>query len=250
MLILGVLAAKPTVGDRLSYGEIRDLHAEGADLVIDHHHDWSEHTYQKRYAMILSHQNPFTSENDYAFISVRRRDNGALLFQRPSPALTWIGATSDSRYIIGLSEIKLYNPYWFVIFDRAGRLIAKHRVSETVACFTPTEYVHLKSHYANQFQVLQDHACASYGQIYIDFMRIERKDLGLDDLWTELVNHRCSPPFAPNTSGSVTNWVYWFDSKNPDPEIVEQEGEPIALSVTDPEGSRITIPFACEKPRL
>lgn len=242
-----LLFANPSLGDRISYHEIKDLRAEGADFVVEHHHDWSAATEERRHTMIVTHQNPFTSENNYAYISAKRKDTGAPLFRQPSPALSWLGVTADSRYIIGLSDIKVHNPYQMVVLDRSGRLIAKHHVSSTVACLAPAEHRRLQSRYARQFQALQGRVCARDGRVYIDFDGVDIPSR-LGGLWKQLSERACPSPFTPDVSESVTNWIQWFDTANPDPEVIEQDGRPVALRVTDRGKKRVTIPFTCEEP--
>ncbi len=133
LIVMGMLVARPSVGDTVPYGEVRDLRAEGLEFIIDHHHDWSGSTRKRRSKMMGSHQNPFTSENNYAYVSAKKKDTGVLLFRRPSPALSWIGVTADSRYIVGLSNIQLDNHYQLVVFDSTGQLIAKQHVTSTVS---------------------------------------------------------------------------------------------------------------------
>ena len=229
------------------YGEVRDLRAEGPELIVDHHHDWSGLTSKRRSMMMATHQNPFTSENNYAYVSVKDKGTGALLFRRPSPALSWIGVTADSRYVVGLSNIHLDNPYQLVVFDRTGQLLAKQHVTATVACLTAEEYGRLKSRYTRKFQALRGHVCSRDGKIYIDFERMDMPRR-LGRLWVQLSESRCSSPFTPNARKSVTNWTEWYNSENPDPEIVERGGRPVEVRVTGLEGERITIPFACEEP--
>lgn len=249
LLVVFLLIAKSGAGDFAAYEEIKDLRAEGADFVVDHHHDWSEATRKSRYKMITTHQDPFTPENNYAYISAKRKDTGALLFRQPSPALSWLGVTADSRYIIGLSNIQLDNPYHMVVLDRSGRLIAKHHVSGRVACLAPAEYRELRSRHARRFQALQGHICARDGRVYIDFEQMDMPRR-LGGLWKQLSQRMCPSPFTPDATQSVTNWVHWYDAENPEPEILEHGGRPVALRVTDQGKKRVTIPFTCEEPGM
>jgi hypothetical protein len=48
------------------------------------------------------------------------------LFRVPVPALTYIWISPDSKYVVGLSNIKLWNPYQIVVYSRSGeRLFAR-----------------------------------------------------------------------------------------------------------------------------
>lgn len=110
LIVMGLLVAKPSVGDMVAYGEVGDLRAEGSEFIVDHHHDWSGSTRKRRSMMMATHQNPFTSENNYAYVSAKKKDTGVLLFRRPSPALSWIGVTADSRYSMQAREKDLTSP--------------------------------------------------------------------------------------------------------------------------------------------
>ena len=79
-IVMGMLVAKLSVGDTVAYPEVRDLRAEGSEFFVDHHHDWSGSTRKRRSTMMASHQNPFTSENNYAYVSAKKKDTGVLLF--------------------------------------------------------------------------------------------------------------------------------------------------------------------------
>jgi hypothetical protein len=54
---------------------------------------------------------------------------GAELFRRPVPALTHIWISPDSAYVVGISNVMLWNPYQLVVFSRSGdRLLERNMV--------------------------------------------------------------------------------------------------------------------------
>ena len=59
-----------------------DLHAQSDLLTVAHHHDWSPATHDARWKMISTTQDPFSADNDYAWLAVRDRTTGAELFRR------------------------------------------------------------------------------------------------------------------------------------------------------------------------
>ena len=247
LAVMGLLA-HPILGDAIAYQGVKDLRAESAELVAIHHHDWSEPTWKKRSRMMMTHQDPFTPENDYAYVSVKRKDTGALLFKSPSPALTWLGVTARSRYVIGLSDIMMDNPYHVVVWDRTGRVVGKYRVGAGASVLTAEEYRRLRSRYAKEFQVLHGQVCSRDGNVYIDFERLNLP-ANLGDLWGQLTAHRRNSPITPSARESVSNWVHWYSAAAPDPEVMEKAGKPVALRVTDRIGKRITIPLDCDRPQ-
>jgi hypothetical protein len=94
--------------------------------VVEHHHDWSRETEAARWKMVSGSRDPFGAENTFASLRVSERKSGRELFSSPVPALTCLWISPDSRYVVGLSNIKLQNPIQLVVFDRSGRrLFAK-----------------------------------------------------------------------------------------------------------------------------
>src|ERR1041384_8198603 len=141
--------------DAFGYNAIQDLRAQGHDFIVEHHHDWSESTYSNRFVMITTHQDPFTKENDYAYIAWRSRTGGKLVRKLPCPALTWLTVTSDSRFVIGLSNLMLDNPYQLVVYDATGNLLAKRHIASNVACLSPVEHRELLGQYKKEFSFLK-----------------------------------------------------------------------------------------------
>jgi hypothetical protein len=45
------------------------------------------------------------------------------------PALTHLWIAPDSRYVVGLSNLKLHNPYQLVVFTRSGRRVFEKRIT-------------------------------------------------------------------------------------------------------------------------
>jgi hypothetical protein len=60
--------------------------------------------------MISTTKNPFTADNDYSCLRLRDKATGAELFRRPVPALTHIWISPDSKYVVGISDVMLWNP--------------------------------------------------------------------------------------------------------------------------------------------
>ena len=119
LLLAGALALADAVG----YAEIKDLREENDVLSVEHHHDWSRATEAARYKMITTTKDPFTAENTYSYLRAIEKASGRELFRAPVPALTRLWISPDSRYIVGLSSIKLWNPYQLVVFTRGGRRV-------------------------------------------------------------------------------------------------------------------------------
>jgi hypothetical protein len=72
---------------------------------------------------------------------------GQTLFRSPVPALTQLWISPDARFVLGLSNVKLWNPYQVVLFDRPGRLLLKRRISSDEAELVPAEFETLLRRY-------------------------------------------------------------------------------------------------------
>lgn len=246
MLLALVATTGPAQADSVAYGAVVDLQAQGSDFKVVHHHDWSRATQAKRNSMMGTHQDPFRAGNDYGHVAWYASD-GRLVRRLPSPALTWLGVSPDSRYVIGLSNVMLDNPYQLVVWSRGGELLLKRRIAPRVACLPPAEYRELLGAYPKQFDALRARVWSGDGVVYVDFLSKGMPDR-LGKLWGVFLSKTCASPWSPNFSESVTNWVFWYDEADPRPEVVETQGKPTALRFQDPQGRVATIPFQLEAP--
>ena len=79
--------------------------------------------------MISTTKNPFSADNDYSYLRLRDKAPGAELFRRPVPALTHIWISPDSKYLVGISDVMLWNSYQLVVFSKSGdRLLERNMV--------------------------------------------------------------------------------------------------------------------------
>jgi hypothetical protein len=246
LLVCGVLAAAQSLrADAVSYGRVVDLEAKGDTFVVKHHHDWSRATGDARYAMISGSRDPFTAENTYASLSWQTR-TGETVRKVPSPALTWLGVTADSRYVIGLSSLKLDNPYQLVVYSRDGTLLLRRHITPGVACLTPAEFGKLRGAHPEASALLKDRAWRDGGSVYVDYDDLSPRALG--PLGQALAAHACPSPFSAAFSESVTNSVSWYDEKDPAPVVLETAGVPSAVRLKDPKGVLFTVPFRLDAP--
>jgi hypothetical protein len=124
-----VVTSTSAHADRSGYSKVIDLRAEAGSLRAEHHHDWSNATRDARWKMISSTKNPFGADNDYSYLRLRDELTGAELFRRPVPALTHIWISPDSKYVVGLSNVMVWNPYQLVVFSKSGdRLLERNMV--------------------------------------------------------------------------------------------------------------------------
>jgi hypothetical protein len=109
------------LADAIGYSQVLDLRTESGTIVAEHHHNWSDATLDARWKMISTTKDPFTSENTYSYLRLLDKASGQERFKKPVPALTYLWISPDSRYIVGLSNIMLSNPFQLVVFSRSGR---------------------------------------------------------------------------------------------------------------------------------
>ena len=84
--------------------------------------------------MISTNKDVFTTQNTYSSLRVSDLRDGKLLFTVPVPALTHLWISKDSHFIVGISNIKLWNPIQVVVFDsRGNRLLAQPVQSSSFA---------------------------------------------------------------------------------------------------------------------
>ena len=231
-------ASPPAVADDASYDEIHDGIAETAELRAVHHHDWSEATHRKRWKMISGRQDPFRAENYYATLEVTDRKTGRRLFRASVPALTRLWISPDSRHVLGLSEIMVWNPYQLVLFDREGHLLFRRRISSEEAQLTPAEYAHLLARFPKAKSELERLTTREGDRVFVDFDDPTR----LHGAWDALSRHRRRSHYSPRFSETVTNFVYWLDPRDPHPMLIESDGRVTAIELSDPEGVRFRIP--------
>jgi hypothetical protein len=232
--------------DAVGYDRVVDLEAKGDTFFVRHHHDWTGRTSGARAKMMTTTQDPFGADNDYAFVSWHS-PSGAVLRKLPSPALTWLGVTADSRYVIGISGIKLTNPYQLVVYDRDGELLLKRHIGATVACLTPDQFQKLRGRLTPVLDRLENRIWRDGDRVYVDYgdSLSPREHSGI---WNALRPHDCRSPFSPAITGSVTNAIHWFDARDPAPTVMEEGGVPVGVRIKDPKGVPFTIPFRLQMP--
>jgi hypothetical protein len=143
--ILGaVLAAS---ADGVGYAGVREISVDRGNRRLRHSHDWSA----KGLAIGRDHSilalDPFSIRNTFGVVVLSDRTTGDVIFSAPSPALTLLWISDDERYLVGLSDIRLWNPIQVVVYDTVGRILAARAV-ECAASAVPgcgesvTNWVH------------------------------------------------------------------------------------------------------------
>ena len=68
-----------------------------------------------------SHGNPFRSDNDFARVSLRRGET--VLWQQPSPRLSYLWVSDEDGVLVGLSNWSTFDFYNIVVWDLDGKLL-------------------------------------------------------------------------------------------------------------------------------
>ena len=228
--------------DIIGYNKTVELRAESNSYIVIHYHDWSSATLNSRYEMISTHQNPFNSSNDYAYILCINKTTKDTIFKSPSPALTQIKISKDEKYIVGISKIMVWNPYQFVLFNTSGSLIKKQHISSKEAKLTETEFEEFKFNFPEQYSFLNslDRVFKKDRNYFIDFssMGMPKK---LGEAWSYLFKFYYSNHLSKNFSESVTNWVFWYYDESPNLTFEYENDRLISISLLDPKKEKIRI---------
>ena|ERR1700722_1625864 len=159
-----MVAASTAHADRSGYDKVIHLWAETGSVRAEHHHDWSGATHEARWKMISTTRNPFIADNDYSYLLLRDKATGSELFRRPVPALTYIWISSDSKYVVGVSDVMLWNPYQLVVFSKSGdRLLERSMVGANWPGVTQsvTNWINWYKEPAPQMTLVEDGATAT-----------------------------------------------------------------------------------------
>ena len=161
-LALTIAASSRARADRIGYQGVVDLSAEMGGLRAEHHHDWGGASYAARWKMISTTKDPFTSDNDYSYLRLLDKETGAELFRRPVPALTHIWISPDAKYVVGISNVMLWNPYQLVVYNKSGdRLLARNMVGAPGTSSSVTNWIEWYKKPVPQISIVEEGATAT-----------------------------------------------------------------------------------------
>ena len=241
-IILLVLLASLSYADPYPYNKVALLKKESKNLLVIHYHDWSNTTKKSRFKMISTHQNPFTEENDYAFILAINKNTQDTIFNSPSPALTKIHISEDEKFIVGISNIMVWNPYQLVIYSDIGELIFKKHIADSEAKLDEVNYESFKKNYPKQHNLLEsmDRIDLVNGHYYLDFLSMDMPNK-LGDAWNYLFKFKTPNHLSGAFSETVTNWVYWYFEDSPKLKVELSNDQLYSISLLDPDRERFEI---------
>lgn len=212
-------------------------------LVVVHEHDWGHAAVSAMWELYISRPQRdlyFTEKNQVSFLQLVNEETGKTLFRKPVPALTHVWISPDAKYVVGLSQIKLYNPWQFVVFDAAGNLLHCRYIGQ-MAVLTKVEWDEFQRKYTNAGMALAKLLQAHDGKVYIDVRLAGHREAMADDALAVLRAKMGPPPCCTYVGESVTNFVLWFLGTDPEIKVEKDTPEALVMSLLDPVKHRFTL---------
>jgi len=230
--------------DSIAYNKKKTIQIEDNKIIVIHFHDWSSSTLQQRISMINGDQNPFTQENNYAYLKCIDKKTGKTIFKKPSSAISKIFISEDSKYILCLSNLKIYNPYQLILYYVNGEIILKKHISVEDAKLSHSDYSEFRKKYPCQNKLLELLNRITYkkNSVFITY-RSTNMPIWLGEAWDFLIKKEQVSIFSNNFDESVSNWIFWY--KEPDPMVRFQyeNFKLVAITILDPLAVRFSVPI-------
>jgi hypothetical protein len=235
-----VAQALPALADMVAYGGKHSLSITNDVYIVNHTHDWSAGQLHELYSDLDHHERFFTKANNFSRITVLERATGREIFSSPSPAITYLWLSPDSRYLVCLSSIMLRNPYQLVIWDlRTKSLVWKEHIAATVAVLTKEKMRDFYQQFPKAERHLSPRTRVAGPKMIVDYSALGMPNTIGDEAFMYLLGYDKPHPYSTNFSQSVTNSVHWYYG-TPEIALVEAKRE-LVLSLLDPEQKRIFI---------
>jgi hypothetical protein len=152
----------------------------------------------------------------------------------------WISA--DAQYFVGLSDIMLYNPYQLMVWKRDGSMMHREHISNRVARLTNAQKQEFARRFPDASRFLADRYFTYGGETYLDYAILGVPNVIGEAAWKFLTALTTSHPYGADFKESVTNYVEWFDAKNPEVSLVGR-GTGLQLTLRSPTGNPVAIPL-------
>jgi len=227
--------------DFTAYNAKSTISAVSSNFGVVHMHDWSSEKIPALFSDLANHEAFLTDANDFSFIQLFDA-NQKSVFLKPSPALTVIWISPDSKFIVGLSNIMLNNPYQLMIWRIDGTLVYKKHISPSVAKISPKDLEEFYQKYPAAKAIFRDRYMMRSGVGYLDYDIVGVSNVIGNEAWHYLDDRDTPNPYSDDFWSSATNQINWFDDKNPDLAITETANT-IRLSLRSPSGKPVQIAF-------
>ncbi|MGV3664153.1 MAG: hypothetical protein ACO1TE_28530 [Prosthecobacter sp.] len=234
----------PAHADYGAYADKHEINGSNGRLWVKHVHDWDSDKLEPLFSDLQHHDKFFTAANDFSYLEVGEVNGNRLLFRTPCPALMHVWVSQDSQYVVGLSNIMLYNPYQLMVWRRDGTLLWKEHISSEVARLTPEHQREFARRFPDAADYLAKTRTFTHGGVtYVDCHVLGVINVIGDDAWHYLHALDVRHPYASDMFETVTNFVYWYDAKNPAPTLRQVEKKGLVLTVRSPNGRTMQIPL-------
>jgi hypothetical protein len=155
----------------------------------------------------------------------------------------------DGRYLVGLSNVMVTNPYQLVVYRTDGTLVYRKHVAAFEACVDLTEFIKFYREHSGSQALLKERSIVRGATVYVDYDFVNAPIRFGRETWLALDEKRCRSHLSANISQTVTNWVYWYRESDPGIALDRDErGVAIGLTVLDRVGVPIRISLVPEEP--
>lgn len=242
VIAVAIFPIIPVLSHAQYYGREITIDVKCGDYTIVHHHDWTEKTREKRYRLWKEGSDYSDTTNDFSSIYCLNNRTGDTLFIKPCPAFTKILFDSLSNCIVGLSEIRVLNPFQLVIYSTSGEILGSKHMSAREARMSHSHFQVFKNEFPGVCDVLQskERIFLKDGLWYIDFMDLT--NILEDKVWKYLWHYESNNLLSENFSESVGTFVYWY-SKNPFVELEFDGDELVTIEFMDTKNETVTLDF-------
>ena len=207
------------MADYAPYRGSSEIEASEGGFIVRHSHDW---TAPPRWDIFDNPDSPFSDSNKAAFVELWSKEPERRLWRSPSPALSKVWISPDGAYIVGLSEIAWSNPYQLVVYSSTGELMKASHVAVLAARFSKEELEAFLQQNPDLRDHIEDFTTEIDGDSYVDFSFVDPDRFS--EARRELYRRKTRNPFYPGATASVSNWVWWYDSKS-EPKLLERGGK-------------------------
>jgi len=229
--------------DSAAYSGKKNIRIESKNYYITHFHNWSKETSNERYKMITEANQNIFENNNYAYIEVFNKETNEKIIRVPSPALTNLFISDDEQYIVGVSNIMIDNPYQLIVIKIGGEVIKIRHIAAMEARMNENESNDFKNNFPGAFQYLQSkkrvYKIASY--YFIDFYSLGMPAFLGNEAFSYLLKYTAANHLSNNISSSVTNWIFWFNEKNPNVRFNYRDNELYSINLPDEKNEMMEI---------
>lgn len=228
-----VLFSNLSIADGASHGGRHEIAIDGCCGSLRHVHNWNNEENRKLFFDFHNHEKFFSKLNSFSYVEYIDR-TGKVLFHYPSPAYTKLWSYHDQIFV-GMSDIKLYNPYQLVVWKRDGTILYKNHFSETVAELSAEKLLEFEKKHPEAYKFMGNFFFDYKGKTYCDFTYLGIPNQIGKEAWRFLYDISKPHPFV-SSSESTSNLVMWIGDR--EPEIDREDGK---LTIFPNKGDPIVI---------